>query len=243
MIIHPYSDVNLVAPTQENFPALASFFKFDETSGTTITDAIAGVVHTDAVNIEYDSTAGGVSCNIAAGTAPTSGTVPLPGTADILIVTAVMASSTRSQTVVSAGFGSSSAVIGRALVASNTTGASTCSFCNGVDASVSTTALSALTQDVWTVHSLAVTRGAVLQSRRVTSGSAVATQTSASTAPAGDITDPNYQRLRFAGVFRGYAAFYFTGGLPADWEAAAYWMGAQWIAGNKIIYPGWKDLS
>lgn len=42
----------------------------------------------------------------------------------------------------------------------------------------------------------------------------------------------------------GWAIFEFaSGALPADIQAALYWMAKEWSRGNKVIYPPWKDLT
>lgn len=41
----------------------------------------------------------------------------------------------------------------------------------------------------------------------------------------------------------GLALFVFDNGLPSDYKQALRWMRAQWIAGNKVLWPGWKGLS
>jgi len=38
----------------------------------------------------------------------------------------------------------------------------------------------------------------------------------------------------------GVAVFFFDA-IPTDLELAMQWMKAQWLIGNKAIYPGWKD--
>lgn len=251
MMIRPYSDPTLFAAggkceaNQTNFPALAMFWKFDEKSGNTITDSITGVYHTDAANVAYDSTFDGVSCNVAAGTAATSGITPLAGASDILIVGAAVLSSFRSQTVFGFGMGTASGTSARALYATNTTGTSVCSQCDGTAASISTTALSSCLEDVPLGGALAIDRGAILQSRRHpdTTGAVVA-QTSAGTASTGSIPDVAASHaIRFSGVMFGYAAFYFASGLPTNWESGAAWMAQQWMNGNKWIYPGFKGLT
>ena len=250
LMFRPQSDPSLYAvggkyePIAANFPALASFFKFDETSGNTISDSMSNLSHTDVANIVYIPEFNGMSCNLPAGTAPTVGGAPLPGTKDILIVGCGVAATAASQTVLGFGFGTGSSTFARALWANNTGATSMCSQCDGTAAAVSTAALSALTQDVKVGGALAIDRGAVLQSRRFpnSTGAAVA-QTSGGVASSGSVPDATESKaIRFGGVMLGFAAFYFTSGLPANWEAGSAWMVQQWMNGNKWIYPGFKGL-
>lgn len=231
-----------------NFPALKSFFKFKEKSGNTITDAIGGGFHTDATNIVYSSTYDTMATNIAAGTVMTSGAIPNPGLKHILIVAAglVSASATgtvAAQTVASIGAGSVTANAGGYLFANNTGGTSICSVADG-STTVSTTALSALSQDVKYGFSAAYERGQIIQSRRFPSlTGAIVAQTSAGTVQATDVTGiASFNGIRFSGIWFGFAIFHFST-LPRNWEAGAAWMSQQWINGNKYIYPGFKGLT
>lgn len=42
--------------------------------------------------------------------------------------------------------------------------------------------------------------------------------------------------------YYGIALFVFDSGLPSDFKDALRWMKEQWIAGNKVIWPGWANL-
>lgn len=44
-----------------------------------------------------------------------------------------------------------------------------------------------------------------------------------------------------AGEYYGAAAFEFAGGLPADWKVAVDTMTADWVAGTKQLYEGWRN--
>lgn len=41
----------------------------------------------------------------------------------------------------------------------------------------------------------------------------------------------------------GVAFFVFTGAVPADVRAAIAWMTKEWALGNKAIYPGWLNVA
>lgn len=43
----------------------------------------------------------------------------------------------------------------------------------------------------------------------------------------------------------GWAGFSFTGGIPADWKSACFWMGADWMnkSTNRYLYPGWSGVT
>ena len=40
----------------------------------------------------------------------------------------------------------------------------------------------------------------------------------------------------------GWAIFQFADGIPSDIAIAMEWMRAEWLRGNKAIYPGWRGL-
>jgi len=40
----------------------------------------------------------------------------------------------------------------------------------------------------------------------------------------------------------GIALFVFDNGLPTDFKQALRWMRTQWLAGNKVIWPGWVTV-
>lgn len=44
-----------------------------------------------------------------------------------------------------------------------------------------------------------------------------------------------HQALKLSGM----ALFIFDDGLPADFKQAASWMGNQWVANNKLVWPKW----
>lgn len=46
-----------------------------------------------------------------------------------------------------------------------------------------------------------------------------------------------------ANDYYGLALFVFNSGLPSDFKQALRWMKAQWIAGNKVIWPGWTSIT
>lgn len=255
-LMTPYDDLNFgpggdYEALAARFPALASFIPFNETVDGTFTDVITGMSHTDAANVIYDSTYKGLSCNITAGTQPTVGAVPAPGAKDILLIGLGVASAARAQTLISCGFGATSGVIQRAIMASSVSGASFSSFHDG-STSTQATLATALVQDTHIIQALAIKRGVPMEARRVNSDEAtiVSANSGATNCPATNITAfPNSSSvetgIRFFGVFCGFAALYFANGLPADWKVGAYWTGKQWLretlSGRKYkgIYPGW----
>jgi hypothetical protein len=57
---------------------------------------------------------------------------------------------------------------------------------------------------------------------------------------------PNYSSQggsTYINKLYGIAVFHFTGAFPDDVAAAIAWMTANWKVGNKVVYPGWKDIS
>lgn len=53
----------------------------------------------------------------------------------------------------------------------------------------------------------------------------------------------NYSRISGLALY-GWAAFSFTGGLPADRATAYKWMAAEWASrGNRYLWPAWASLT
>lgn len=230
----PLSGVE-IEPTQENFPALQHFFKINEAPGTTtITDSVGGVVISPLLIGAYDGTKL-ASAASAGDDSLDAGSWAALGTKEVLIC--VMGTWTTA--------GSFELTIG--TQASNVRyrmTESVTAFNDGSNAVFDTTNLIADGTDsiayLWMDKSEA--------SAGVRKGFAAAAGITDVTA-AGDGTsldasinapDSVYSFDGFANIY-GIAVFHFDT-IPDDWQIALQWMRQQWVAGNKLIYPGWKDL-
>ena len=233
MIIKPYSVVGEEAFSATNYPSCKLFFTCDDTDNN-LTDAVSG-------------------SSIATGVAITHGTanaVTVPSGVNFINKTlpASIAVGTKSALmfVVASGIGSFEQIafgdvgVGKLLISG-----SAFSVDDGPNAAntagVSGTGLIGC--------GLGFVPGTSNEATKYEATTATWVTASASGAPA-DITNiGNITQLATVAAttntlnIYGMALFVFDSGLPGDIKAAIAWMTAEWQAGNKAIYPGWKGLA
>lgn len=239
MIITPYSALDTeaeLAVTAANFPALKHFFQCDEAAGaTSISDVIGGVVvptnaltKPDANSIS--ASAGGVTY---ADAALTSGSWASPGTKKTILfavgqfgiaskvwignAAATPALGLSGQITSSAATNGSTTILGTAL-----TGGAVYGIGMLVDWAGNLTTFEA----IGTGASAYSAKTPVAMTGLTTSG-----------------TIPATVNIVGCTSMYGFAIFEFDGALPTDVASAVTWMTNKWIAGEKVIYPGWKDLT
>lgn len=52
----------------------------------------------------------------------------------------------------------------------------------------------------------------------------------------------SWAQIGLTGWTKGAALFVFSDGLPNDVVTSLNWMRTEWLANNKVIYPGWSSL-
>lgn len=236
MIITPYSALDTeaeLAVTAANFPALKHFFQCDEAAGaTSMTDIIGGVVIPVAALTKPD--ANSIAPNTAADVALTSGAWVAPGSTDTLV------------------FAVAQAGIGSKIAAGETNGVPTGFFLSGQlttgIAGDNTTSISGTPLTGGAVYGIGmkIEFGGNLTTFEVIGSGASAYSAKAGVAMTGldsIPTVPASAALTFLTSLYGWAIFQFADGIPSDVASAVTWMTRSWIAGEKVIYPGWKGRS
>lgn len=233
MNIQPYTEAITVSAA--NFPCCKLFLKCDETSGTTLTDAISGNAITPGIAMAFDTSnavkfvAGATASNLSLGKTIAIGT-----------------KSALRLTVCNMGLlpGANLGTSGLAKITLSSTGMTISDGTNTASPSL------APTQSAIVGASISFTSGTANEgtSRQVTlttlTGPTNGTATPADLTNMGNIT--HYVTLGSTigdFILYGDALFVFDNGIPADANAAIAWMTARWQAGYKEIYPGWKDLA
>lgn len=228
----PMSAISLEA-SQANFPALQHFFPCNEAVGaTTLTDSINGVIVTP------------------------SDTAPVFDGTKATTLTII------NTDVISEAFQAAGAALNPLLVIMGTYGASNDLLIGAAATDGSYRVRSSIANVIYGGGTPCAATGAfpttgtdeivsVGLDRTSTSQGCLVTKTSASAhtaitaggsgAAAGTIAAPaaSMTLTDWTNVY-GIAIFHFTS-YPDDIEAGLLWMRDQWAAGNKVIYPNWKD--
>lgn len=245
MLITPFSDSNLFAakgplePTAENFPCLSHFFKCDEGSGNSLTDVVSGSSAATGVTLNWSAVTNGVSIpagNTLSLTLPND--VDLSGSPTCLLVFV-------GNKPVTGEFALYDGIVPQFQVF--VSGAVT----DGTNSASGTvlTASSDLGYGLGFAHNAGGGDTCDTHEGGTASGSNIDDVDNA--AAPGDLSLGTIDIMKIAAAagasasLFGWAFFVFTSldDLPADTAAAVQWMTAQWLAGNKWIYPGWKGLT
>jgi hypothetical protein len=228
MIIKPYSALDTsaeLAQNTSNFPAVKHFFQCTEQSGLTLTDSVGGVVVT-ASSMTFPDT---YSVN--------------PVRADAAVTSGTWASLTADSLLFVVG---NPGVAGAIAFGNPTSGQGDMIAINAfttpsVRKTATTVNATAITANAQHAHGMLIDFGGNVTSFDTNGGTYNAKAPVALTGVA------NASAMQARMTANGYTSIYgmlimsFSSGLPDDIKAGVLWMYAQWIAGNKVIYPGWKD--
>lgn len=234
----PLSSVNL-AVTKENFPACYHFWPCTESNDdTTLTDVVGGVV-TGAIDIQNANGVSLSSQQAGAGAPLTEGTLVSPGS-KITIMFVV------------GNFGQEAGLmsIGAAPGQGGTGSLQILGISDRYQASDAIDVVASLGGNFLNAiegHALVYQPGASVHGRLITAANAYSLDGIEETIGVPTTNDIN-QSTAFGNSIaaswvhdlHGCAVFYFDA-LPDDLEVALQWMKAEWLKGNKSIYPGWKD--
>lgn len=167
-------------------------------------------------------------------------------TDDVLIVAAGQQSSANSFRFDIADTADGATSIALLALRNNVAGTGQCIITDDASAhTVSLTALSAATAATDQIYAVAFDRSANGKAHRDSGTVAsIATQTTSIATVTGALTFASAAPSIFMfGKYYAVAMFKFTAGtLPSDWEAQVSWMGANWILGNYVVPPAWKNL-
>lgn len=220
----------------------AFFCEYGVTVGatyTTIASAI-GDYSISALNASVSVTNNRITTDFAA-VANAGDTLTIGATDDWLILVAGEPKSTTTNRLVFSFTGSSTAVIRTTTNVAN----ATLSVLDDTPTTVTCAAIGAATNDqTYTIYTKCDRSSAtgVSRNRNQTTVASIATPTTAdATALTTTITlDISSGSVIFSGAIAAAAIFVFPSGtLPANVDAMAKWMGAQWAAGNYVLPNGW----
>lgn len=237
MIIKSYSSITDDQFKPADFPCVKMFFPVNETdAGATLTDAVSGGTIGNFANQTRDGTKMTTTGNSTSGADPTFGSFAI-GTLDAILFVVADLSAAAAIVLSDTSVSNFISIEGSAGV----------SFTDGTN-----TATAADLPDV----SAVVGHIAILQPGTAGEGNYDKTTAAAYTAgaaqnaaPADLTTFGAAPMTKFSctfgsgTIFYGAAVFVFTNGIPANYKAACAWMFAEWTAGRKSIYPGWKGLA
>lgn len=232
MIIKPYSTIAANIFSATDYPACKVFLKMNDAAGTSLTESVSGSTITAAA--AFTSVTNGIRYSASG-----SGAVALPAAVPIGTKSALLmvVSNHSGFSVISAGTASA----GYMKLAGSTGGGVL------VSDGTNTATLAALTEGSILGHAVSVTPGTSNEGTSYECSLAAYTAPTTASAAAGDLASApsitHFQSIASAigniDVY-GIALFVFDNGIPADVKPAIAWMTAQWQAGVKAIYPGWK---
>lgn len=237
----PLSSVteSTLAPTATNFPALKHFFKCDEDrDATTWTDSVGGVVHTpDSISQVAGKEGKALDIVEAASTALTSGAWAEPGGKSMVIF------------YLGTALGLADLEIGGAAGATGLSFAGGQAANNHVEiregANAKESATTGFTQAaVNNMRGVTVDfSGNLTMFEYESDGTWTASVNTIDLTAVTAITDmTSWSDTLLCNLFEchGFAILHFNT-LPNDLAAAIPWMYNEWVNGNKVIWPGWKD--
>lgn len=250
MIITPYSDPSLFASggkceaSAANFPACKLFFKCNEAAGAlSLADAITGGTLATSSALTKPDSASISAANgdvVTAGTTLVGGTVPVFSTGKYNLLVAVGLSYLASKLAIGDTTGAANV---QAFISSPTT---LPTVVDGAGHSISATGLTLAADSIFGIR----WDTANVYSLEEKVDGATALTTNGPTALTGWVapsTIANKMTINLATgaapKLYGLAFFQFTSGFPANLTSALAWMGNQWKAGNKWVYPGWRNLT
>lgn len=243
MIIKPYSVIAKEEFSAADYPALAHFFPFNETSGATVTDVAGGLVITDGSATAVSQSADGHITLGSAKSVISSGVIASPGSKKIVIINvyrgaAVLLRMGEVAAGTDLGFQVSSAVSANSIskVADGTT---LFNSTDGLDGSTRNDARCTII-DLGT-DGTGATFGLTLCDFDGTTWTQRAAVSLATSAASIDAIEQSISMASTSNPFT-YQVWYFNT-VPADFKAATLWVHANAITGKKAPYPGWKGKS
>lgn len=244
MIIKPYSAIAQEPFAAADYPALAHFFPFTETSGSTVTDVASGLVVDDASHTTVSVGAEGY-LNLGAGkNVISSGTVSSPGAKKVIVISVYRGGAVQlklGSITANTNYGfqvSSSTAANSTIKVSDGTSAFTST--DGLDGSSSQNQVRVAVID-WQTDGTAGTYGLSLSDYDGTTWTnRAAVSLATSTAGISAIE----QSILMGATSNPFChqVWYFDA-VPADYKAAALWVydnATNTTNQVKAPYPGWK---